>query len=122
MNMTKSAIWQNIVPLNPTCDTDPQVVKSNLRGLLMKIILISSFLLIFALTFANAQATKSMNWEDSTRDVYIDGQIDRDALVLYPDSGKKMALFSSKLRQAIVLDTADGTVGVMEKDAFKFSA
>src|SRR4051812_8838006 len=88
----------------------------------MKIIVRTGLLVIFALTFTNAQTTKSMNWEDATRDVYIDGQIEREAQVLFPDSGKQMVLFTSKTKQAVVIDTATATVNVIDKDAFKFSA
>ena len=63
-----------------------------------------------------------MNWEDAPRDVYIDGQIDRGAQVMFSDSGKIMVLFSSNLKQAAFIDTAAGTVSVINKDKFKFSA
>src|SRR5882724_580383 len=87
----------------------------------MRTIFLTILLSTFCCLIASAQ-TKSMNWDDSTRDVYIDGQIDREAQVLFPDSGKQMVLFSSKLKQAVMIDTAAGTVGVVDKNSFKFAA
>jgi hypothetical protein len=87
----------------------------------MKVVLISGLFLVFTLAFANAQTTSSMNWKDTTRDVYIDGQIDRDAQILYPDSGQLLVLFTSKLKLAVVIDNDAGTLGVIDKNEFKFA-
>ena len=86
----------------------------------MRLFFLTGLLVVLALTFANAE-TKMMNWDDTTRDVYIDGQLDRDAQVLYPAKGKQLVMFSAKLKQAVLLDTAAGTVNVIDKSAFNFS-
>jgi thiol-disulfide isomerase/thioredoxin len=62
-----------------------------------------------------------MTWRDSTRDVYIDNEIDRAAQVLVSDSPSRLALVSSRLERAIILDTAEYTVSAASKDAFHFS-
>lgn len=59
-----------------------------------------------------------LNWNDSTRDVYIDGEIDRAAQVLVCDSPSRLALISDRFNRAIVLDVATHTVNKIAKDAF----
>jgi thiol-disulfide isomerase/thioredoxin len=61
------------------------------------------------------------NWHDSTRDVYINNEIDRAAQVLVSDSPSRVALISSKLERAIILDMAEQTISAASKDAFHFS-
>lgn len=61
-------------------------------------------------------------WTDSTRDVYIDNDLDRGAQVLTADSPSRLALISSKLDSAIVLDVAEHVVNTISKDAFQFGA
>ena len=53
-----------------------------------------------------AQNDKSgaLSWNDSTRDVYIDDELDHSAQVLVCDSPSRLALISPKLDRAIVLD------------------
>jgi len=87
----------------------------------MKAILFAVALVVFALAVASGQ-TPSMSWDDSTRDVYIDGQIDRQAQVLVPEDDNLMVMISSRLKQAVLLNSSAGTVDVVDKDAFKFSA
>jgi thiol-disulfide isomerase/thioredoxin len=82
--------------------------------------------LIFVLactTAAPAQAGKpaTISWHDSTRDVYIDNEMDRAAQVMVSDSPPRIALVSSKLERAIILDTAEYTVSAAPKDSFHFS-
>jgi len=70
-----------------------------------------------------AQNEKSipLAWNDSTRDVYIDNEIDRTAQVLVCDSPSRLALISSKLDRAVVLDVQGRTVSSVAKDAFSFA-
>lgn len=62
-----------------------------------------------------------LSWSDGTRDVYIGGDIDRSAQVLFLDSPNRIALISPRLDRAVVLDLTEQTVGTIAKDAFKFS-
>lgn len=64
----------------------------------------------------------AINWTDSTRDVYVDNELDRGAQVLSSDSPSRLALLSPKLESAIVLDVAAHTVSTMSKDLFQFGA
>jgi thiol-disulfide isomerase/thioredoxin len=83
-----------------------------------------SFALFFMAAIAAAQTTPStvLNWSDSTRDVYIDNELDRGAQVLTADSPSRLALISTKLESALVLDVAERTMKTISKDAFKLSA
>jgi thiol-disulfide isomerase/thioredoxin len=86
--------------------------------------------IIFALCFitsivsASAQTSKTLpvNWTDSTRDVYIDNELDRGVQVLTTDSPSRLALISAKLEYAYVLDVSEHTFWPISKDAFQFSA
>lgn len=82
-----------------------------------------SFALFFMAAIAAAQTTPSsvLNWSDSTRDVYIDNELDRGAQVLTADSPSRLALISTRLESALVLDVAERTVKTISKDAFKLS-
>jgi Thioredoxin len=71
-----------------------------------------------------AQTDKSaaLSWNDSTRDVYIDNELDHTAQVLVCDSPSRLALLSPKLDRAIVLDVQEHTVSGVSKDTFTFAA
>jgi len=71
-----------------------------------------------------AQNDKSgaLSWNDSTRDVYIDNELDHSAQVLVCDSPSRLALISPKLDRAIVLDVQEHTVSAASKDTFSFAA
>ncbi len=82
---------------------------------------------ISLLTFAATAAAQFdrpavLNWSDGTRDVYIEGEIDRSAQVLFLDSPNRIALISPRLDRAVVLDLTEQTVSTLAKDSFKFSA
>src|SRR5207253_7836266 len=81
------------------------------------------FLLILASTAA-AQTKKSeaADWHDTTRDVFINNELDRSAQVLNADNPTRLALISSKFDTAIVLDVTEKTMSAMAKDAFHFAA
>jgi hypothetical protein len=72
---------------------------------------------------ASAQTGKAPagNWSDTTRDVYVDNEIDRGAQVLTSDSPSRLALISAKLESAVVLDVSEHTVSAVAKDAFQFA-
>ncbi|HEX8091131.1 MAG TPA: thioredoxin family protein [Blastocatellia bacterium] len=89
----------------------------------MKTLFLTLLLVAASATAAPAQAGKpaAINWHDSTRDVYINNEIDRAAQVLVSDSPSRIALISSKLERAIILDMAERTVSAASKEAFHFS-
>ncbi len=73
--------------------------------------------------FAYAGPGQGMiNWRDSTRDVYIDNELDRAAQVLTSDNPSRMALISPRLERALILDVSRQTVTAVSKDIFSFSA
>lgn len=74
-----------------------------------------------AVAAAQSDKPATINWHDSTRDVYINDEIDRAAQVLISDSPSLLALVSPKLERAIVLDMADHSISAASKDAFHFS-
>ena len=63
----------------------------------------------------------ALNWSDSLRDVYIDGQLDRTAQVLVCNAPRRLALLSRKIEVAIVLDLKERAVATMSKEAFRFA-
>jgi hypothetical protein len=76
-----------------------------------------------ALAQTNKAAQTSLsNWSDSTRDVYIDNELDRDAQVLTAESPSRLALISTKLEFAVVLDVVEHSVKTISKTAFQFGA
>lgn len=88
----------------------------------VKIILALFFVGGIALGSAQTGNVPAINWTDTTRDVYVDNELDRGAQVLSSDSPSRLALLSPKLESAIVLDVAAHTVSTMSKDIFKFGA
>src|ERR1700687_26781 len=88
------------------------------------------FTILFALfaVVGTAGASAQVNnnpattWTDSTRDVYIDNELDRGAQVLTSDSPSRLALLSSKFQFAVVLDVSAHTVSATSKDPFQFGA
>ena len=64
----------------------------------------------------------STSWHDSTRDVFIDNELDRAAQFLTADNPARAVLVSSKLELAIILDINSSVLQSASKDAFKFSA
>src|SRR5439155_14685851 len=85
---------------------------------------ITFVLLLMAGIAASAQTNNgpALNWIDTTRDVYVDNELDRGAQVLTSDSPSRLALLSPKLGPAVVLDVADHTVSTMPRDSFQFAA
>lgn len=89
----------------------------------MKIRVLSAVFVMVGVAAAWAQSNKTpLNWSDTTRDVYIDNDLDRSAQVLNCDSPSRLAVISDKFDSAIVLDVAQHTVSTIAKDAFKFGA
>ncbi|HJZ69212.1 MAG TPA: thioredoxin family protein [Blastocatellia bacterium] len=77
---------------------------------------------IVAVAVAAQNNKTQLTWTDTTRDVFIDNELDRSAQVLNCDSPQRLALISDKLDSIIVLDITQHTVSTISKDAFKFGA
>jgi hypothetical protein len=101
----------------------------------MNVKLLSMFLLLVIMasaqtamsqtaTSSNSAQTSnapSTNWSDTTRDVYIDNELDRDVQVLTADAPSRLVLIASKLESAIMLNVSDHTVSITAKDVFRFA-
>src|SRR2546425_1102884 len=86
----------------------------------MRIKILTVIFVVVAAAAVAAQNNKTpLNWTDTTRDVFIDNELDRSAQVLNCDSPQRLALISEKLDAAIVLDITQHTVSTIAKDAFK---
>lgn len=88
----------------------------------MRVKLICALLIIVGSAAAFAGNRAVTTWSDSTRDVYIDNELDRGAEVLTADSPSRLALISTRLESAVVLDVADHSVTAVPKAAFQFVA
>lgn len=95
-----------------------------MRIAIMTRALIFTTLIFATIAGAAAQTSKpgTLNWTDSTRDIYINGELDRAAQMIYNDTTKQYALISSKLDRAIILDTTQQTVSTASKSSFRFAA
>lgn len=71
---------------------------------------------------AASPSAPAINWTDSTRDVYVDNELDRGAQVLTADSPSRLALLSTKIEPAVVLDVVEHTVSTMPRDSLQFAA
>lgn len=89
----------------------------------MKLYTTAFALLVLCVIASAGQDDKSavLSWNDSTRDVYIDNEVDQAAQVLVCDSPSRLALVSPKLEHAVVLDVKEQTVGSVPKDTFSFA-
>lgn len=87
----------------------------------MRVKLLVATLVMAGIAAVTAQTSNGpVNWSDTTRDVYIDNELDRDAQVLTADSPSRLALISTKLESAIVLDVTEHTVKTFPKGSFQF--
>jgi hypothetical protein len=60
-------------------------------------------------------------WHDSTRDVYVDGRLDRSVQILSADGGRKLAVLLPGSKKALVLDRGAATFSTVPKKAFAFT-
>src|SRR5262249_28997655 len=88
----------------------------------MNVKLLSALLLLVVAASAQTSKGPITNWSDTTRDVYIDNELDYDVQVLNADAPSRLVLISSKLQSAIVLNVSENTVNTTAKDAFRFAA
>jgi Thioredoxin len=61
-------------------------------------------------------------WHDATRDVYVDGRLDRGVQVLSTDGGKRLAVLLPGARKALLLDREAMAVSTVPRKAFVFTA
>ncbi len=90
----------------------------------MRVKILFALFIIAGVAAASAQTDKApaINWSDTTRDVYVDNELDRGVQVLTADSPSRLALISAKLDSAVVLNVSEHTVSTTSKDAFQFAA
>jgi hypothetical protein len=74
------------------------------------------------LLVAASAAAAGHPWRDATRDVYVDGRLDRSAQVLVEEGSRRMAIVAPQLSEALLLTTAEKSFAVVPRDAFRFSA
>ncbi|HEX5731948.1 MAG TPA: thioredoxin family protein [Blastocatellia bacterium] len=81
-------------------------------------------LLIIGFISISAQTEKlnECNWTDSTRDIYINGEIDRAGQLMFCEKPRRYALISSKLDRTIILDLTEKTVRTAPKEALRYGA
>jgi thiol-disulfide isomerase/thioredoxin len=78
----------------------------------------ATLLLLATLVSVQAALAEGPTWRDSTRDVYVNGHLDRAARVLSADSGKKTAVLLPGARKALLLDRETSTFSVVPHKAF----
>ena len=81
------------------------------------LVLLAGLLLVSAAPPADEPA-----WRDSTRDVYVDGRLDRGVQVLSADSGRRLALLLPDSKKALLLDREKSTFSVLPRKAFHVAA
>ena len=89
----------------------------------MRVKLLLVLFITTGVVIASAQTTDApvIRWSDTTRDVYLDNELDRAAQVLTADSPSRLALVSTRLESAVVLNVSDLTVSTIPRDAFQFT-
>lgn len=95
-----------------------------MRGHKTRTIVWAAGLLIIGFISISAQTQKlnQCNWTDSTRDIYINGEIDRAGQLMFCEKPRRYALISSKLDRTVVLDLTEKTVHTAPKDALRYGA
>src|SRR5687768_8689857 len=83
---------------------------------------LSATLILVAFALPLLAEQTPVSWRDSTRDVYLDGALDRRAQVLVSsETPPRMAILSERLPRLIILDPASGTVLEAQKSAMTLS-
>jgi thiol-disulfide isomerase/thioredoxin len=76
--------------------------------------------LLAILLLSAAVSAAPREWGDSTRDVYIDGKLDRRAQTLVTSSPRMLAVVCGE--EVMLLDPEAGTASAISKSSFTFSA
>jgi len=82
----------------------------------------SALVLLAGLLLVSAALADEPAWRDSTRDVYVDGRLDRGVQVLSADSGRRLALLLPDSKKALLLDREKSTFSVVPRKAFHVAA
>jgi hypothetical protein len=80
------------------------------------LVLLAGLFLLAIPAFADDPA-----WHDSTRDVYVDGRLDRSVQILSADGGRRLAILPSDSKKALVLDRDAAAFSTVPKKAFAFT-
>ena len=81
-----------------------------------------ALIMIYGAVFAQQRQRDTVLWTDSTKDVHVNGQLERAAQVLTSDEARRIVLISPKLERAAVLDLSGRTVTTAAKEVFRFSS
>ena len=81
-----------------------------------------ALIMIYGAVFAQQRQPDTVLWTDSTKDVHVNGELDRATQVLTSDETRRIVLISPKLERAAVLDLSGRTVTTTAKEAFRFSS
>ncbi|MEM7584005.1 MAG: thioredoxin family protein [Acidobacteriota bacterium] len=90
----------------------------------LTIVLGVSLALVFAASAAE-EAPAELEWSDTTRDVYVDGELKLDVLTLWQNTeelGPRMAVWGESLGRAYVVDLTSLDVGELSLSSFEFHA
>jgi hypothetical protein len=82
----------------------------------------SALVLLAGLLLVSAALADEPAWRDSTRDVYVDGRLDRGVQVLSADSGRRLALLLPDSKKALLLDREKSTFLIVPRKAFHVAA
>lgn len=88
----------------------------------LKLLTLVSILVLAAPAAAQTKKSEAADWHDTTRDVFINNELDRNAQVLTADNPARLALISAKFDTAFVLDVTEKTISAVAKDTFNFAA
>ena len=75
-----------------------------------------------ALLLSSLALAADPTWRDTTRDVYVDGRLERGVQVLSADSGRRLAVLLPGVKKALVLDREASTFAVVPRKAFRVAA
>ena len=80
--------------------------------------------IIAALVILSAPAIEASPtvWRDTPRDVYVDGSLDRPAQILFADAPRRLAIFSDRFEEAVVLDLDAGKAFTSKRSRWSFAA
>lgn len=81
-----------------------------------------ALIIIYGAGFGQQKRPDTVLWTDSTKDVHINGELERAAQVLTSEETQRIVLISPRLERAAVLDLSGRTVTTTSKDVLRFAA
>jgi thiol-disulfide isomerase/thioredoxin len=72
--------------------------------------------LLLLLVITPSPADDAVDWVDSTRDLYIDGQLDRNAQLFRTRDSEQAAIVSAALPNVVVFDRESLGLGILDKE------